>query len=56
MSSTLFVRIDAVLEEQSMLKHPFYQAWASGKLTKDTLKEYACQYYHFVKDSGWIGF
>lgn len=50
MSSTLFVRIDAMLEQQSMLKHPFYQAWSSGNLTKDMLKEYACQYYHFVKD------
>jgi len=50
MPSILFERIDAVLEEKSMLKHPFYQAWSSGMLTKGMLKEYACQYYHFVKD------
>ena len=46
----LFVRIDSVLEEKSMLKHPFYQQWSSGKLTIEMLREYACQYYHFVKD------
>jgi pyrroloquinoline-quinone synthase len=33
-----------------MLKHPFYQAWNEGKLTTEMLREYACQYYHFVKD------
>lgn len=50
MSSTLFTRIDSVLEEKSMLKHPFYQVWSSGKLTTEMLKAYASQYYHFVKD------
>jgi pyrroloquinoline-quinone synthase len=31
-----------------LLKHPFYQAWTEGKLTKDELKTYARQYYHHV--------
>jgi pyrroloquinoline-quinone synthase len=50
MSSVLFDAIHDTLEHKSMLKHPFYQAWNQGKLTKDALREYACQYYHFVKE------
>lgn len=50
MSSPLFVRIEKMLEKKNMLKHPFYQAWSHGELTREMLKEYACQYYHFVKD------
>jgi pyrroloquinoline-quinone synthase len=50
MPRTLCGRIDAVLEEKSMLKHPFYQAWSNGNLTKEALRQYACQYYHFVRD------
>ena len=50
MSSTLLARIDRMLEEKNMLKHPFYQAWSNGKLTTEMLREYASQYYHFVKD------
>ena len=50
MSSVLFDPIDATLERRNMLKHPFYQAWSEGTLTKEALREYACQYYHFVKD------
>ncbi|MFN0157764.1 MAG: CADD family putative folate metabolism protein [Bacteroidota bacterium] len=50
MSATLLASLDAVLDERSMLKHPFYQAWNEGKLTQEMLKSYACQYYHFVKD------
>jgi pyrroloquinoline-quinone synthase len=50
MKTVLSDRIDAMLERKSMLKHPFYQAWNDGKLTRDMLRDYACQYYHFVKD------
>lgn len=45
--STLETRIKAVLEERSLLKHPFYQEWTSGTLALDRMKEYARQYYHF---------
>lgn len=38
---------DAVME-YSMLKHPFYQAWSEGKLSKAVLAEYAKQYYAHV--------
>jgi pyrroloquinoline-quinone synthase len=41
--------LDKVLEEKSILKHPFYQKWNEGRLSLGELQEYAKQYYHFVK-------
>ncbi len=41
-------RIDALIAERSLLKHPFYQTWQAGELTLDALGGYACQYYHHV--------
>jgi pyrroloquinoline-quinone synthase len=32
-----------------LLCHPFYKAWAAGKLTRDDLREYAEDYYHHVE-------
>lgn len=40
--------VDRMIEERSLLKHPFYQAWQKGELTLDTLRTYAGQYYHHV--------
>jgi pyrroloquinoline-quinone synthase len=40
--------IDALINEHSLLLHPFYQAWTSGELTLDSLRDYAAQYYHHV--------
>lgn len=45
----LINELDKILEEKSILKHPFYQRWNEGKLTIGELQEYAKQYYHFVK-------
>lgn len=39
---------EAVME-YSMLKHPFYVAWSTGKLSKSVLGEYAKQYYAHVR-------
>jgi pyrroloquinoline-quinone synthase len=39
--------LDAIIEERSLLKHPFYQAWNAGTLPLESLREYAKQYYHF---------
>ncbi|HEX5367783.1 MAG TPA: CADD family putative folate metabolism protein [Dehalococcoidia bacterium] len=39
--------IDAIIEERSLLKHPFYQAWNAGTLPLESLREYARQYFHF---------
>jgi pyrroloquinoline-quinone synthase len=46
-ASRLEKRIKAVLEDKSMLKHPFYTEWTSGELPISKLQEYARQYYHF---------
>ncbi|MEP7130091.1 MAG: CADD family putative folate metabolism protein [Sphingomicrobium sp.] len=42
-------RIDAKVAERAMLKHPFYQAWTEGRLSLDTLRAYARQYFHHVE-------
>jgi pyrroloquinoline-quinone synthase len=42
-------RIDALVAEKSLLRHPFYQAWTRGELTAEVLREYATQYYHHVE-------
>jgi pyrroloquinoline-quinone synthase len=41
-------RIDQLIAERSLLKHPFYTKWQAGELTLDAIKGYACQYYHHV--------
>jgi pyrroloquinoline-quinone synthase len=38
-------RLDAIIAERHLLKHPFYQAWSEGKLSLDVLKRYAGQYH-----------
>ena len=43
-TSPLAVRIRAVLEEKSMLRHPFYQSWTRGDLPLAAMQEYARQY------------
>jgi pyrroloquinoline-quinone synthase len=40
--------VEAVME-YSMLKHPFYQAWSEGRLSRNILAEYAKQYYAHVR-------
>jgi len=40
--------IDRLIDERSLLKHPFYQAWQKGELSLDDLRTYAGQYYHHV--------
>jgi len=37
-----------LIKEKSMLKHPFYQKWTNGELSKEALKEYSKQYYAFM--------
>ncbi len=40
--------LDAVIAENHLLKHPFYQLWSQGKLTRENLREYAISYYPHV--------
>lgn len=42
------VRINKVIDNFNLLKHPLYQAWSNGELSKDILQKYAMQYYHQV--------
>ncbi len=43
----LMKRLKGVLQERSLLKHPFYVEWEGGTLARVNLQEYARQYYHF---------
>ena len=47
--SSLIQNIDRVIEERSLLNHPFYQAWSDGKLTRESLTGYSKEYYQLVK-------
>ena len=37
------------IHKYDLLCHPFYQAWSSGKLTRDDLREYAGNYFLHVE-------
>ncbi len=41
-------RLDARIAVRHVLKHPFYQAWNAGTLSREALQDYAAQYYHHV--------
>jgi pyrroloquinoline-quinone synthase len=41
--------LDQVISRRHLLKHPFYQAWTHGKLSRETLRDYAGQYYAQVE-------
>ena len=45
----LIKRIDQMIEERSLLKHPFYQMWSDGKLTQESLAGYSKEYFQLVK-------
>ncbi len=45
----LIKRIDEMIEERSLLKHPFYQMWSDGKLTLDSLSGYSKEYFQLIK-------
>lgn len=46
--NTLIEHIDKKIKEKSILKHPFYVDWKSGKLSKSMIREYAKQYYKHI--------
>ncbi len=50
MSNTqLLEKLDAAIAEKNLLKHPFYQDWQAGKLSRESLQLYAAQYYRHVE-------
>jgi pyrroloquinoline-quinone synthase len=46
---TMLESLDALIEHHHLLKHPFYQAWTEGKLSRESLQLYAEQYYQHVR-------
>jgi pyrroloquinoline-quinone synthase len=48
-TTAVSARIDAAVAARAMLCHPFYQAWTEGRLSLDTLRSYARQYFHHVE-------
>ena len=47
--SLLIQKIDELIEQHSLLKHPFYQMWSDGKLSQESLSGYSKEYYQLVK-------
>jgi pyrroloquinoline-quinone synthase len=45
----LLAKIDTAIAEKNLLKHPFYQDWQMGKLSREALQLYAAQYYRHVE-------
>jgi len=48
-NTKLLEKLDAAIAEKNLLKHPFYQDWQAGKLTRESLQLYAQQYYKHVE-------
>src|SRR3989440_9029290 len=48
-NTELLKKLDAAIAEKSLLKHPFYQDWRAGKLSRESLQLYAAQYYRHVE-------
>ncbi len=48
-NTELLARLDAAIAEKNLLKHPFYQNWQAGKLSRGALQLYAAQYYRHVE-------
>jgi pyrroloquinoline-quinone synthase len=47
--NSLIQRIDEMIEEKSLLKHPFYQMWSDGTLSLHSLAGYSKEYFQLVK-------
>jgi pyrroloquinoline-quinone synthase len=47
-SAEFFSALESRLDAHDLLKHPYYQAWSKGELTRDDLREYASEYWHHV--------
>ncbi len=48
-NTELLGKIDAAIAEKNLLKHPFYQDWQAGRLSRESLQLYAAQYYRHVE-------
>ena len=48
MEKNFIDKIDNLIEEHHLLNHSFYKAWNAGELPKETIREYAAQYFQHV--------
>jgi len=47
-ASSFWQRMEDSVAPYDLLKHPFYQAWTAGELTRKDLAAYAAEYWHHV--------
>jgi pyrroloquinoline-quinone synthase len=47
-ASSFWQRLEDTVAPYDLLKHPFYQAWTAGELTRNDLAAYAAEYWHHV--------
>lgn len=47
-SAVFFNALEGRIRSYDLLKHPFYQAWSKGELTREDLREYSAEYWHHV--------
>jgi len=45
----LIKRVNEMIEERSLLKHPFYEMWSAGELSLESLSGYSKEYFQLVK-------
>jgi pyrroloquinoline-quinone synthase len=48
-SDYFFSELETRIKKYDLLCHPFYKAWSAGELSRDDLRDYACDYYHHVE-------
>ena len=48
MKNTFIDKIDDLINRHHLLNHSFYKAWNAGELSKETIREYAAQYFQHV--------
>lgn len=48
MEKNFIRKIDEMIKEKHLLNHSFYKAWSAGELPKETIREYAAQYFQHV--------
>ena len=47
--SELIKKIDQIIEDNTLLNHPFYEMWSEGKLEFQSLVGYSKEYYQLAK-------
>jgi pyrroloquinoline-quinone synthase len=48
-TDTFMSRLEECIQQYDLLRHPFYQAWSAGELTREDLRAYAEDYYPHVE-------